>query len=172
MEEVKRKRGRPRKNPIQLPQEVKELVNEVQSKSEQNSFLPPDEIPTPKRDSEWDVTLDDEIKFFDKNLSYELTGYRPINDKQGLDFNPAWFTEARDTFKRTGHYCSFKPKQKAYRDFWKQEYTRCREGMTVNGYTITGDHYFFLNYYRLNNTTNAKKAMSAVDKDFPDFIVA
>lgn len=119
MEEVKRRRGRPRKNPIQLPQEVKELVNEVQAKSEQNSFLPPDEIPTPKRDSEWDVTLDDEIKFFDKNLSYELTGYRPINDKQGLDFNPAWFTEARDTFKRTGHYCSFKPKQKAYRDFWK-----------------------------------------------------
>ena len=171
MEEVKRKRGRPRKNPIQLPEEVKELVKEVQEKSEQQeTFLPPEE--TPKRDSEWDVTLDDEIKFFDKNLSYELTGYRPINDKQGLDFNPSWFTEARDTFKRTGHYCSFKPKQKAYRDFWKQEYTRCREGMTVNGYTITGDHYFFLNYYRLNNTTNAKKAMSAVDKDFPDFIVA
>ena len=44
--------------------------------------------------------------------------------------------------------------------------------MTVNGYTITGDHYFFLNYYQLNNTTNAKKAMSAVDKDFPNFIVA
>ena len=171
MEEVKRKRGRPRKNPVQLPEEVKELVKEVQEKSEQQeTFLPPEE--TTKRDSEWDVTLDDEIKFFDKNLSYELTGYRPINDKQGLDFNPAWFTEARDTFKRTGHYCSFKPKQKAYRDFWKHEYTRCREGMTVNGYTITGDHYFFLNYYRLNNTTNAKKAMSAVDKDFPDFIVA
>ena len=171
MEEVKRKRGRPRKNPVQLPEEVKELVKEVQEKSEQQeTLLPPEE--TTKRDSEWDVTLDDEIKFFDKNLSYELTGYRPINDKQGLDFNPSWFTEARDTFKRTGHYCSFKPKQKAYRDFWKQEYTRCREGMTVNGYTITGDHYFFLNYYRLNNTTNAKKAMSAVDKDFPDFIVA
>jgi hypothetical protein len=44
--------------------------------------------------------------------------------------------------------------------------------MTINGYTITGDHYFFLNYYQLNNTTNSKKAMSAVDKDFPNFIVA
>ena len=170
-EEVKRKRGRPRKNPIQLPEEVKELIQEVQAKSEQQD-TPPEEIIVTRSDSEWDVPIDEEIKFFDKNLSYELTGYRPINDKQGLDFNPSWFTEARDTFKRTGHYCSFKPKQKAYKDFWKQEYTRCREGMTVNGYTITGDHYFFLNYYRLNNTTNAKKAMSAVDKDFPDFIVA
>lgn len=172
-EEVKRKRGRPRKNPVQLPEEVKELVKEVQEKSEQQTdSLPTEEVIVPKPNSDWDVTLDDEIKFFDKDLSYELTGYRPINDKQGLDFDPSWFTEARDTFKRTGHYCSFKPKQKAYRDFWKQEYTRCREGMTVNGYTITGDHYFFLNYYRLNNTTNTKKAMSAVDKDFPDFIVA
>ena len=171
--EVKRKRGRPRKNPVQLPEEVKELVEEVQQKNEQLDANPSqEEVITSKSDSEWDVTLDDEIKFFDRNLSYELTGYRPINDKQGLDFNPSWFTEARDTFKRTGHYCSFKPKQKAYRDFWKQEYTRCREGMTVNGYTITGDHYFFLNYYQLNNTTNAKKAMSAVDKDFPNFIVA
>lgn len=172
-EEVKRKRGRPRKNPVQLPEEVKELVKEVQEKSEQQTdSLPTEEVIVPKPNSDWDITLDDEIKFFDKDLSYELTGYRPINDKQGLDFDPSWFTEARDTFKRTGHYCSFKPKQKAYRDFWKQEYTRCREGMTVNGYTITGDHYFFLNYYKLNNTTNAKKAMSAVDKDFPDFIVA
>lgn len=167
MEEVKRKRGRPRKNPVQLPQEIKELVNEVKEKSKQEPINE-----TPVSNSIWDISLDDKIEFFDRNLSYELTGYKPINDKQGLDFNPAWFTEARETFKRTGHYTQFKPKQKAYKDFWKQEYIRCREGMTSHGYTITGDHYFFLNYYRLNNTTNAKKAMSAVDKDFPDFIVA
>lgn len=168
MEEVKRKRGRPRKNPVQLPQEIKELVNEVEEKSKQE---PINEI-IKNSNSIWDISLDDKIEFFDRNLSYELTGYRPINDKQGLDFDPTWFTEARETFKRTGHYTQFKPKQKAYKDFWKQEYIRCREGMTSHGYTITGDHYFFLNYYRLNNTTNAKKAMSAVDKDFPDFIVA
>ena len=108
-EEVKRKRGRPRKNP--LPEEIKELVQEVQAKSEQQeTFIAPEEVVVSRPDSEWDVPIDEEIKFFDKNLSYELTGYRPINDKQGLDFNPSWFTEARDTFKRTGHYCSFKPK--------------------------------------------------------------
>jgi hypothetical protein len=53
---------------------------------------------------EWDISLEDEIEFFDINLSYELTGYKPINSTKGLDFDPSWFTEARDTFKRTGHY--------------------------------------------------------------------
>lgn len=169
MEEVKKKRGRPKKNQIQLPQEIKNLVEEVQSKSEN---VISENLNIKDSNFKWDVTLNDEIKFFDKNLSYEITGYKPINDTQGLDFKIEWFTEARDNFKRTGHYCSFNPKQKAYSDFWKQEYIKCREGVTVNGYTITGDHYFFLNYYKLNNTTNVKKAMSAVDKDFPDFIVA
>ena len=54
----------------------------------------------------WDVTKDQKIDFFDPNLSYELTGYRPITQTKGLDFKPEWFTEARDAYKRTGHYCS------------------------------------------------------------------
>ena len=62
--------------------------------------------------------------------------------------------------------------EKAYKTFWNEEYRRCREGYTVNGYTITGDHYFFLNYYTLNNTTKNVKAMDAVEKDFPNFIVS
>ena len=36
----------------------------------------------------WDVKIDDKIEYFDPHLSYELTGYRPINSTQGLDFNP------------------------------------------------------------------------------------
>lgn len=41
-----------------------------------------------KRTGEWDYTLDDEIKFFDPECSYELTGYKPITETKGLDFNP------------------------------------------------------------------------------------
>lgn len=165
--EIKKKRGRPKK--IKLPEEIQELVKSVEEKQDIPILEEPEKI---SNENHWDVPLQNEIKFFDKELSYELTGYRPINKTKGLDFDPSWFTEVREIFKRTGHYCQFKPKTKLYNDFWKEEYRRCREGMTVNGYTITGDHYFFLNYYKLNNTTNAKKAMSAVDKDFPDFIVA
>ena len=36
----------------------------------------------------WDIPISEEITFFDSNLSYEISGYRPINEIQGLDFNP------------------------------------------------------------------------------------
>ena len=151
MEEVKRKRGRPRKN--KLPEEVQKLVDETKIKQEALTGLlnVVDENKTyntiPQNTSTWDVPLGQDIKFFDPTLSYEITGYRPITETEGLDFNPDWFTEARDTFRRTGHYCSFRFNSKPYNDFWNEQYRRCRDGMTVNGYTITGDNYFFLNFY-------------------------
>ena len=163
--EEKRKRGRPRKV---KPEEQKPIIEEPIVKEE--SVIKED--PLIKESSEWDFKIGDTIEYFDKDKSYELTGYRPINKYQGLDFNPEWFTEARETYKRDGHYCRFRYGQKAYKTFWNEEYRRCREGYTVNGYTITGDHYFFLNYYTLNNTTKNVKAMDAVEKDFPNFIVS
>lgn len=119
---------------------------------------------------EWDVGINDQIDYFDSNLSYELTGYRPINETKGLDFNPAWFTEARDTYDRTGSYCTYIPGTKAFTDFWKEQYRRCRDGMTVNGYTITGDHYFFLNFYRLKDLVNVKEGGAGRKDIFPNFL--
>ena len=92
-------------------------------------------------------------------------------NKHGLDFDPAWYTEAKDTFMRTGHYCTYRFGTKPYNDFWTQEYIRCRDGMTVNGYTITGDNYFFLNYYQLMDLTSADKAGGGRLYDFPRFFV-
>ena len=142
MEEIKKKRGRPRKT-----DSVQQIIQESQEQETKEFYQMVEEEKAKRK--KWDFSLDDEIEFFDINLSYELTGYKPINKTKGLDFDPSWFTGARDTFKRTGHYTQYKPNTKAYADFWTQEYIRCREGMSVNGYTITGDHYFFLNYYQL-----------------------
>jgi hypothetical protein len=36
-------------------------------------------IPRIHKDNEWDFAIGDEVPFFDISLSYELTGYRPIN---------------------------------------------------------------------------------------------
>lgn len=118
---------------------------------------------------EWDVSLDDEIEFFDPNLSYELTGYKPINETKGLDFNPDWFIETREKYLKTNHYCQYPRRTKAYNEFWDEQYKRCREGMTVNGYTITGDHYFFLNFYQLDDLTSAKKGGGGRQRSFPSF---
>ena len=153
---------------LKLPEEISTTVKRIIEESE-----PHTEAPRPsKKEGEWDVTLDSEILFFDPALSYELTGYKPISNTQGLDFKSEWFTEARDTYKRTGHYTSLHRGTKAYNDFLKEEWRRCRDGYTVNGYTVTGDHYFFLNYYQLMNVTKTEKAGGGRTIDFPSFLVA
>ena len=49
---------------------------------------------------------------------------------------------------------------------------RCTEGYTVGKYRITGDHYFFLNFYQLPITHSAEKAGGGRRTDFPEFYVA
>lgn len=171
-EPVKRKRGRPRK--VKLPEEVQEIVNEVQAKAEEQPTqeIVQEAVTETVSDSEWDVKIGDEIEYFDANLSYEITGYKPITATKGLDFNPDWFTEARETFRRTGHYCSYRFGSKAYNDFWAEQYRRCREGYTVNGYTITGDNYFFLNFYTLPVVDQNKKSAAGTSDDFPTFFAS
>ena len=172
MEEVKKKRGRPRKNPVpDLPEEIQSLVEEVKEKQKelQQEERPQREIQ--HKEGDWDVKIGDPIEYFDKRLSYEITGYRPITETQGLDFDPSWFTEARDGKIKNGYYSSYYFGSKAYRDFWNEEYRRCRDGMTVNGYTIPGTYYYFLNYYQLPQTEVKKLGTSRQDI-FPEFYSA
>ena len=42
--------------------------------------------------------------------------------------------------------------------------------MTVNGYTVTGDHYFFLNFYRLKDLVNVEEGGSGRNEIFPNFL--
>ena len=172
---AEKKRGRPKKKSAllpEVPEEVQAIIQEVVKKEEQEVHKEVQQYVAELKQqrSEWDVPKDAAIHFFDKRLSYELTGYKPIDEEHGLDFRPEWFTEARDSKNRTGKYCQFVPGSKAYADFWHKEYIRSREGMTVNGYTITGPHYFFLNYYQLPNTDSGK-AGSSRGNIYPNFYV-
>ena len=174
VEQVKRKRGRPRKN--KLPEEIQQLVQETQQKAQEEQYKTIEETlqetspVVEEKSSEWDVPIGQEIEYFDRNLSYEITGYKPINQTQGLDFDPSWFTEARDTFNRTGKYCQYHRGSKAFADFWREQYKRCKYGMTVNGYTVTGDHYYFLNFYRLKDLVNVSEAGAGRNDIFPNFL--
>jgi hypothetical protein len=40
-----------------------------------------------KNDIKWDYGPDAEVKWFDRTKSYFLTGYRPIDEENGLDFD-------------------------------------------------------------------------------------
>lgn len=174
-EKPKKKRGRPRKNP--LPEELQELIQETEKQSENNQVIKQndiinediEEINIPKKEYLWDYPIDSEIQFFDSNCSYEITGYKPITKDKSLDFDPTWFTETRETFLRTGQYTKYRMGSKPYSDFWNEQYRRCRNGMTVNGYRITGDNYFFLNFFQLMDLDIKGKSGSGRTYIFPAF---
>lgn len=161
-----------------LPKELQKIIQEVQEKEIKEDAQEAIELveqtrATRKQDNNyWDVKIGDNIDYFDPTLSYELTGYRPIDENNGLDFRPEWFTETRDNYKKTGHYCPYLQGSKRYNEFWKEQYERCRTGMTVNGYTITGDNYFFLNFYQLPTIDTTKESGSGTHDDFPIFFAS
>lgn len=167
----------PRKKKV-LPDEIQLIVDEVKKKQQEEDTKEAKKLVDEYRiersndKTYWDITRDMKIECFDPTLSYELTGYRPIDETHGLDFDPSWFTEVRETFLRTGRYCSYLPRSKRWDAFWKEQYTRCKYGMTSHGYTITGDNYFFLNFYQLPVVDMDKASGEGTNESFPVFFAS
>lgn len=167
----------PRKKKV-LPDELQLIVDEVKKKQQEEDTKEAKKLVDEYRiersndKTYWDVTKDMKIECFDPTLSYELTGYRPIDETHSLDFDPSWFTEVRETFLRTGRYCSYLPRSKRWDAFWKEQYTRCKYGMTSHGYTITGDNYFFLNFYQLPVVDMDKASGEGTNESFPVFFAS
>ena len=141
---------------LDIPQEDKEEQVVLEEKQEE--------------DNEWDVKIGDPIEYFDPELSYELTGYRPITKDKGLDFNPDDFTEMARTYEETGEYTSLIPGTVMFADLCYRELDRCMNGLTVGKYHITGDNYFWLNYYRMKSVVGIKGAATGRNETFPTFI--
>jgi hypothetical protein len=118
----------------------------------------------------WDFGPDDKVEYFDRDCSYFISKYRPITETQGLDFDPAPFVEVGEMKMTTGRYTTLPYNSKPHRDFWKEQHRRCREGFEANGYRITGDHYFFLNFYQLQAVQDVKVAGSGRSTEFPSFM--
>lgn len=167
----------PRKKKV-LPDEIQLIVDEVKKKQQEEDTKEAKKLVDEYRiersndKTYWDITKDMKIECFDPTLSYELTGYRPIDETHGLDFDPSWFTEVRETFLKTGKYCSYLPRSKRWDAFWKEQYTRCKYGMTSHGYTITGDNYFFLNFYQLPVVDMDKASGEGTKESFPVFFAS
>ena len=171
--EEKRKRGRPRKI---IPDEIEKIVQinkELKEKEEQEYHqIVLDIKKQHTNQNEWDYPLGAEIPYFDATKSYELTGYKPIDKTHGLNFDPTKFTGPANTYRATQKYCQYAQDSKSYREFWQKQYDYCNNGLTIDGYTITGDHYYFLNFYRLEDLTSATKAGGGPKMHFPKFFVA
>ena len=119
---------------------------------------------------DWDVPITEEIKYFDPELSYELTGYRPLTMEKGLDFDPEPFREMANIFESTGTYTRFPRGSKPHRDLWLREVDRMINGYQVGKYRITGDNYYFLNYYRMQTIPEDETAGVGRTENFPAFL--
>ena len=62
-------------------------------------------------------------------------------------------------FIKHGYYTSALPGTKDYYEYWDTEQKRCLYGYTVGELTITGNHYFYLNYCPIDRS---------VDEELPD----
>lgn len=72
---------------------------------------------------------------------------------------------AAKTFKEHGYYTNLDPvlDQKEYEEFWDEEQRRCLEGYTApNGISITGYHYFYLNYCPIDRAIDEELANGEV----------
>ena len=112
----------PRKKKI-LPEEIQNIVDQVREKEQKEDAEEARELVQKIREERgknvdyWDVKRGDKIEVFDPTLSYEITGYRPIDETHGLDFDPDWFTETREVYRKTGKYCPYLKDSKRYNEF-------------------------------------------------------
>lgn len=68
----------------------------------------------------------------------------------------------------TGSYSNSIYGSRSYKEFWDEERERCNIGYESNGYRLTGDNYFFLNFYNLKTSE-----MDTINQGyaFPAFLV-
>ncbi len=85
-----------------------------------------------------------------------------------------WFTNTKEFrksalfFEEHGRYTLLPKGTEAYVDFWKEEHRKCMEGMTNSvGITITGVHYFYLNYVKIKTEDLVTKRKKF---NFPRFL--
>ena len=83
------------------------------------------------------------------------------------------FSEAANHKRKYGYYCDAPFKSKKYVDYWQEQKDRCLNGFTnpKTGVKITGYHYFFLNFKKLQILTDTSKDTIESDRmeDFPRF---
>ena len=159
---------------------IKQLFEDVSKKKEQLVSDIDESIGSDSVDSvfvhherfgeDWDVPITEEIKYFDPELSYELSGYRPITMEKGLDFDPEPFRDMARIYETTGSYTKFPEGSKPWRDLWLREIDRMKNGYQIGKYRITGDNYYFLNYYRMQTVPEDKTAGEGRTENFPSFL--
>lgn len=92
-----------------------------------------------------------------------------VRNQNGLWVNSDLLREAALHYNKYRYYTSAPWGSKDWLDYWTEERRRCIEGYSVAGVKITGDHYFYLNYYPINKTEDTSAKKSKKSYGLPDF---
>lgn len=89
-----------------------------------------------------------------------------------ISVNAREFSRTADFFLKNGCYTRVPRKSKEWYEFWREEERRCLNGFSVGGVTVTGEHYFFMNFTPMKVTPegqdpNKKGAQKKLE--FPRF---
>jgi hypothetical protein len=83
--------------------------------------------------------------------------------------NTKYFSEEAYKFLQTGTYCSYPEGTFGYIEYWDEQTKRCIEGYSVGGVTITGLHYFYLNFCQIKARITQGKTERKI-LTFPKFL--
>lgn len=92
-----------------------------------------------------------------------------VRNPEGLWVNTSYFSESARFYQENGVYTHAPWGSDEWLDFWQQELERTRNGYSVGGAFITGDHYFYLNYCPIKRTVSKGQKAAKKGFDFPDF---
>lgn len=100
-----------------------------------------------------------------------------IRSKNGIWINSETFREEGNAFLKNGYFCADPIGSPSYDAYWDEQWRRCTEGYSSGGATITGEHYFYLNFCPIkrslldNNPEEqvVKKKVGRKTVSFPDF---
>lgn len=92
-----------------------------------------------------------------------------VRNPDGIWINTSAFREASIHFDKHGYYNNDPENSPDWLEFWTEERRRCKEGFTAGGVKITGNHYFYLNYCRIEVAEFKGGNQAVKRKKFPDF---
>lgn len=100
---------------------------------------------------------------------------KSVQNPEGIFINTEYFREEAKRFQKKGFYCDAPPGTTPFFEYWQEQIRRCFEGHTVGGVRITGNHYWYLNFYQIKLTKEENKTEKITRQNkqkeiaFPDF---
>lgn len=92
-----------------------------------------------------------------------------VRNPQGIWINSDVFREEAIHHDKYGYYCPDPWGSPAWVEYWQTQLDRCKNGYTVGGVEITGDHYFYLNFCKIEAIEQISENVAEKREKFPSF---